>query len=119
MSLRSFVEWLIPEPMQAKYSFQILEADHKFTYWNLCPYCGHHLTYIAGGWEECEETGLWIVEFLDSDCWSEPDHETQRAEWVKWMDDHCPFPYVYQLPVDERVRTELKQKYRFYFKTTH
>lgn len=117
MSLRSFIESRIKEPQQAQYSFQVLEASHKFIYWNSCPYCGHHLTYTASGWEECEITGLWIAEYLDSDCSSEPDHDMNRAEWVKWMDDHCPFPYLYQLPVDERVRADLKQKYRFFFKS--
>jgi len=34
-------------------------------------------------------------------------------QWEEWMQQHSEMPYVYQLPVDERVKDFINKKYRF------
>ena len=37
----------------------------------------------------------------------------KSRKWNDWMDQHSDMPYVNQLPVDERVKKWINERYRF------
>lgn len=90
--------------------FFLVPEDKEFKFKKLCPYCKGDLTYRCNGWEQ-DDNGLWMADSFDVDCSTEPDMESE--EWEDWMQQHSEMPYVYQLPVDERVKDFINKKYRF------
>lgn len=90
--------------------FFLVSKDKEFKFKNLCPYCKGNLTYRCNGWEQ-DENGLWMADSFDMECSTEPDVESD--EWEDWMQQHSEMPYVYQLPVDEKVKDFINKKYRF------
>lgn len=67
----------------------------------VCPYCHASLEFQATSWDEGGD-GRWRVDSGDTTCTAEPDIDSD--EWNDWWEHHRQMPYVYQLPVDERVR---------------
>ena len=90
--------------------FVMVPQDKEFTFKKLCPYCQGNLTYTADSWEE-DDNGLWVGDHYDMRCSTEP--ELDSEEWDDWFQSHCEMPYVYQLPVDEKVIKYINSKYRF------
>lgn len=88
----------------------MVKEDREFKFKNLCPYCQGNLTYRCTGWEE-DDNGAWMADTIDSDCSTMPDFDSE--EWEEWFNQHSDMPYVYQLPVDERVKAFINSKYRF------
>ena len=91
-------------------SFIIVPQDKEFKFKNLCPYCKGKLTYTCNSWEQ-DDKGLWMAEGFNMVCETEP--EIDSEDWEDWFQSHCEMPYVYQLPVDERVKDFINNKYRF------
>jgi len=91
--------------------FSIVPETKEFKFKGLCPYCKGDLTYTANGWEQ-DDNGLWTADSFDMECSTEPDMEDED-EWDDWFNNHSEMPYVYQLPVDERVKKFINSKYRF------
>ena len=69
-----------------------------------CPYCDASLFVQANGWDL--EPTRWEVATAQVDCTAEPDIDTD--EWNDWWNAHRHMPYVYQLPVDEKVMRWLR-----------
>lgn len=74
-----------------------------------CPYCDAALRVSANSWTE--QRGIWIADGIDVHCTNEPDIDSD--EWGAWFGCHSYMPYVYQLPVDNRIMVWLE--YRFHF----
>jgi len=74
----------------------------------VCPYCSKRLTAQFTGWEE-EQDGTWTATDIDLDCESEPDIDDD--EWWPWFEGHSVMPYVYMLPVHNRVKAWLAENY--------
>ncbi len=91
--------------------FVVVSQDKEFKFKKLCPYCHGDLTYTANGWEE-DDNGLWMADSFDMDCSTEPDMDNED-DWNDWFNNHSEMPYVYQLPVDEKVKDFINKKYRF------
>lgn len=94
-------------------SFIFVPADKTFTFKGLCPYCKGDLTYHTEGWEQ-QDDGTWTANCLQSDCSTEPPIESD--EWEDWFAGHSDMPYVYQLPVDQKVEKYINKRYRFVMK---
>jgi hypothetical protein len=92
------------------HQFKMVNENHKFKFKNLCPYCKGNLTYEANGWEQ-DDNGLWMADSFDMECSTEPEMGSQ--EWEDWLSNHSEHPYIYQLPVDERVKEHINENYRF------
>jgi hypothetical protein len=90
--------------------FKLVKEDKEFKFKGLCPYCEGDLTYRANGWEQ-DENNLWKADSFDMDCSTEPDIDSD--EWEDWFQQHSDMPYVYQLPVDEKVKAAINKNYRF------
>ena len=75
----------------------------------VCPYCNGKLTIDAYEWSEYEDG--WHLESFFMDCETEP--EMGFDDWDDWLDAHSEMPYVYLLPVEEKVREWVNGKYRF------
>jgi len=37
-------------------------------------------------------------------------------KWEEWFKQHSEMPYVYQMPVDEKVKEHINKKYKFKLK---
>jgi hypothetical protein len=72
----------------------------------VCPYCDAPLEVSAYSWTE--EGGRWLPDGFMSFCMSEPDVDLD--EWDDWWDVHRVMPYVYQLPVDEKIREWMRRE---------
>lgn len=92
-------------------SFQLVDEGKQFRFKKLCPYCKADLTYQAEGWGQ-DDNGQWMADSLDVQCHNEPDMEDGEA-WEEWLRVHSEMPYVYQLPVDNRVLSWINERYRF------
>lgn len=92
-------------------SFFLVPEDKEFKFTGLCPYCSGDLTYRCNGWEQ-DDDGYWMADSFDCECSTEPDMENED-EWEEWMDNHSDMPYSNQMPVDERVKRHINDKYRF------
>ena len=77
----------------------------------VCPYCGTKLTAQFDGWNQ-EADGSWTVDSMSLDCESEPD-DIESEEWEYFDSTHYEMPYVYLLPVYERVKAWVNAHYRF------
>lgn len=77
-----------------------------------CPYCEGRLYAGFRGWV-LEEDGTWAGEEVELDCENEPDMETNEAAWDYWLETHSEMPYVYWLPVCEKVKRWINSQYRF------
>lgn len=93
--------------------FKIVPENKEFKFKNLCPYCKGDLTYTANGWEQDNE-GLWKADCFDMECSNEPS-DVLSEELNEWLRQHSDLPYVYQLPVDERVKEYINERFRFKF----
>ena len=76
----------------------------------VCPYCGGVLQVTFTGWEQ-QADGKWLADELQVDCQTEPAMES--PEWDDWMKQHSEMPYVYQLPVDEKIKTWINRHFFF------
>ncbi|MFS0489490.1 hypothetical protein [Leadbetterella byssophila] len=85
---------------------RFLPAAHASIFWY------QNLSYEADAWEQ-DEQGLWMATNFDCRCHSEPDIE-ESEDWNAWMRVHSDMPYVFQLPVDERVKRYIQKHYRFW-----
>ena len=76
----------------------------------VCPYCGAHLSVqIESGVRR--DDGTWEAECVAVQCHAEPDVEDES--WEAWWQSHCVMPYVYQLPVDLRIRAWISKHFDF------
>lgn len=76
----------------------------------VCPYCGGRLSLCCTGWTQLKN-GAWMADLIDLGCVTEPDIDDEL--WDDWTAEHCDMPYVYMLPVEERVMRWLQRNYRF------
>lgn len=77
-----------------------------------CPYCDGRLYAGFRGWSQ-EPDGTWIGDEVELDCENEPDMEEDEEKWEAWLESHSEMPYVYWLPVCERVKQWVNSQYRF------
>lgn len=77
----------------------------------VCPYCDTKLTASFTGWSEADDGSGWIADEVTLDCETEPDMDSD--EWEDWWASHSDMPYVYLLPVCEKVKTWVNAHYRF------
>lgn len=68
----------------------------------VCPYCGERLWATFTAWSLGDQ-GKWKADEIDLDC------ENVNSEDI----DHYLMPYVYQMPIDEKVLDWVNQKYSF------
>lgn len=73
----------------------------------VCPYCDARLSAQATAWEQLR-SGRWVPEEIMTFCASEPPIDSD--EWEKWWDIHRVMPYVYQLPVDEKILAWMQRR---------
>ena len=81
-----------------------------------CPYCGGLLVAQPESWIESSKPGLWVAEFANTQCTTEPtidEIEGDYDDWIEWINQHTVMPYVYWLPVDQRITKWLAHHYRF------
>lgn len=90
--------------------FYIVPENKEFKFKGLCPYCQGDLTYRCNGWEE-DDKGRWVADSFDVECLTEPSIRSKK--WQDWMNNHSEMPYVYQLPVDEKVKNLINKHCRF------
>lgn len=76
----------------------------------VCPYCKAKLSVSPECWEQNTD-GSWSLSCGHADCASEPDIDGD--EWDGWFAVHSQMPYVYQLPVDQKVTAWINERYRF------
>ena len=76
----------------------------------VCPYCGAALYIQFEQWGQ-QEDGSWVAENVHGSCVTEPD--ILSDEWQQWFNCHCIMPYVYQLPVDQRIEKWVSEHSRF------
>ena len=76
----------------------------------VCPYCKAALEVHFDGFEQ-EEDGTWSASEVESQCASEPDIDSD--DWEGWELGHSYFPYVYQLPVHDKILSWVNSNYRF------
>jgi len=77
----------------------------------VCPDCKKQLTIYGDGWEEGDDG--WLLESFTTSCEGEP--EIGEEGWQEWDDAHPSFdmPYVYWLPVTEKIKEWVNKNYRF------
>lgn len=75
----------------------------------ICPYCKRNLTAFTEAWEEDGE--VMVATEVHTECEGEPAIDSD--EWPGWFRAHSYMPYVYQLPVNERVADWVNSRYRF------
>jgi hypothetical protein len=89
----------------------------------VCPYCDGEVALFAecSSWSECQD-GTWKAETIELDCTNQPEIEEglkgaalrkARAELNHFIDQHCVMPYVYWLPVQQRVELWINSTFRF------
>ena len=76
----------------------------------VCPYCGGRLQASFTAWEEDANGGMKAIE-MDLDCETEPPLES--GDWEDWTRQHSQMPYVYMLPVHDRVLKWINKRFRF------
>lgn len=77
----------------------------------VCPYCGSKFLPVRfEGWTQ-DDDGTWKGDTVDITCSSIPDPESE--EWEEWINQHTDMPYVYWMPVAERIKEYINSKYRF------
>lgn len=75
----------------------------------VCPYCGGSL--LINPQEIYEAQDGWMLESFETECNSEPDIESD--DWELWWHNHSLMPYIYQLPVNEKIKKWVNNNYRF------
>ena len=76
----------------------------------VCPYCQTQITISPDGWVQNDD-GSWWCDSFTSWCETEPDIDSD--EWDDWWETHNEMPYVYQLPVDEKIKSWMYKRFRF------
>lgn len=92
-------------------TFHIVPEDKEFKFKNICPYCTRDLTYTCTGWEQ-DDNELWMADSFDCECSNTPS-DMESDEWEEWLQQHSDMPYARQLPVDNRVKEFINNRYRF------
>jgi hypothetical protein len=77
----------------------------------ICPYCDTKLTAQFTGWTEADDGSGWMADEVDWDCESEPDFDSE--EYDDWLDQHTEMPYVYRLPICQKIEKWVNERYRF------
>jgi len=77
----------------------------------ICPYCNGKLSLTCHAWVQ-EDDRTWSADEIDMDCDTEPDNY-RSPEYRIWLSIHTNMPYVYWMPVEERVKGWLNDNYRF------
>ncbi len=75
----------------------------------VCPYCDAKLTATFESWEKQENGIVGTSPVLE--CETCPDIDSR--EWDSWLDVHTDMPYVYLLPVCQKVEKWINERYRF------
>lgn len=76
----------------------------------LCPYCDGILSASFTAWEEDDNGDVKAIE-MDLDCQTQPPLES--GDWEDWTRQHSQMPYVYMLPVHDRVLKWINKRFRF------
>lgn len=78
----------------------------------VCVDCKTQLTIYPDGWVQ-EDDGSWSCDSFTSSCATEPDIDD--PDYWEWDESHQSFdmPYIYWLPITERIERWLKKNYRF------
>lgn len=71
----------------------------------ICPYCDGKLACSANSWIQ-EKDGTWLADELDLDCENEMLND----------DIHNDMPYIYWLPVAEKVKAWVNKTYEFWLR---
>lgn len=95
-------------------SRRLVASNHRFDIppeVAVCPYCEAKLTAQAEAWYERDD-GTWGVEEIDLDCTAEPDIDS--PEYREFVSEHTYMPYVFWLPVRERVQKWINKRFDFH-----
>lgn len=77
----------------------------------VCSYCNANLLASCHAWIESETCDGWIADGLFVDCESDPGFGDDG--WDSFMDSHSDLPYVYWLPVHQKIEHWINSNYRF------
>jgi len=77
----------------------------------VCPYCEGTLTVQFEGWTQNAD-GSWSADMIHTECDQEPAN-INSDEWDGWLRQHSNMPYVYQLPVDEKIKAWINRRFMF------
>jgi hypothetical protein len=92
---------------------EIVPTNHRFpipVVLAVCPYCGAEIEAYYESWVE-EDDGTWKGEDVQFDSACEPHFEL--PEWDDWFEGHKEMPYVYVLPVCQKIEKWINMNYRF------
>lgn len=79
----------------------------------VCPYCGKRLVLEDIDQVSQEPDGSWVADSIILMCEDEPSFsEGSAAAWQRWHEAHSNMPYVYQLPVEQKVLEHINKHYR-------
>lgn len=88
---------------------EMVDIPHEIA---TCPYCRNKLVARCSEWSQCEDLS-WEAESLELDCLSEPDMEEDIEAWNQWVDIHSEMPYVYWLPIENKILLWINSLYRW------
>jgi len=74
----------------------------------VCPYCGSGLFFEVN--EACEENGYWWPDDVSTHCSDEPPIDDD-LQWEAFISSHSLMPYVYLLPVENKVRDWVRDNF--------
>ena len=83
----------------------------------LCPYCQGQLYVGVEGWEQ-DGDGTWLADCIVLECETEPELPRKGEDDIAyiydaWYSTHSESPYVYWLPVENKVKNWLNENYRW------
>lgn len=71
----------------------------------VCPYCQAALSAHFDSWEQ-QDDGTWATDNAMLSC-------VRESDSIAELQRHCVMPYVYWLPVSEKVLAWVNANYRF------
>jgi hypothetical protein len=81
----------------------------------VCPYCGASLTVQVEAWTA--DGNDWMATECNPECQAEPelddDNPNSIGDWEDFVDVHAYMPYVYWMPVQDKLLQWLNKNYRF------
>lgn len=105
------------QPMMDAKGRTLVDMRHEFNVppeVAVCPYCGLRLVATCEHWSQ-QADGSWIAGGLEVDCVGEPEN-LHSDDYNDWLSRHTYMPYIYWLPVNEKVTRWVNRHFRFRMK---
>ena len=90
---------------------QSVPHDSVFFVPEKCPYCGGKLFAWTECWKERDDGTLQAGCTMLVDCNTAPN--TGSRKWNYWQKQHSEMPYVYMLPICERITRWVNERFNF------